>query len=87
MTVEVEIDNDALEAAYFEGKNEEVRAAYRGEGSMPEERRRMHAMDALDRYHGMPSECVKSWKIVENTLVEEDHGDAQKAGTAEQSGG
>lgn len=71
VTVEVEIDEEALNKEYSGSKVEETLAAYRNEGVMPEETRRMLAMDALDRHHGMPKRCVKNWEIISNELVKE----------------
>ena len=50
----------------------EILAAYAGTlEKFPEETRRVFAQDALDRHHGLPGRCVKSWQIVENVIVDE----------------
>jgi hypothetical protein len=73
ITVEVDIDPDALEEAYSPGKLREVQMAYSDPGGPETGLVTMHleqfAKDALDRYHGMPKKCVKRWVIVENRLV------------------
>lgn len=75
VTVEVEINEAALDESYLpvSSKTNETRAVYASDAQDPMsiETRRMFAMDALDRYHGMPGRCVKHWRIVENKLVEE----------------